>query len=502
MNSNDVIVEITRKTEMRRTKIIWKHLLSRRWTILRCELFTKGYVKPLEDYIGVPNRDLLVTKRLEKYSLYNSTESLKEISLALIEVLEVKENFGRKIYNDCLMACKNLVDVSNKVSNGDLKSLTTDQLVNRLDRYVNASYTFTPFLALPNNYEMYITKEIEDFLSKKVGDSNVQNYLAKLMTPKEYPYQVLEQIDLAKIAISASRLNKKDVDIEIIKHVEKYQWLSCYNFDENEFSKKDFMERLNVMLHLSINELKDKTKDIEIQIEQDNIEFNKIVKKIGIPKRMVDKIDLLREFVFLRTYRIEMNSKSNFYLQPLLKEIAQRGGLSLRQLSMMMVSEIKMLLNNEKTLDTVNFDERDISAVIWLDDCKFGCAFGKRAENIITEKLGEVDKSSKVSKIAGVTASKGKTVRGKVRIIGKATVNTFKDGEVLVTVMTSPELVPAIQKSIAVVTDEGGVLCHAAIVSREMNKPCIIGTQNATSVLSDGNVVEVDTDKGMVTIIK
>jgi pyruvate,water dikinase len=64
--------------------------------------------------------------------------------------------------------------------------------------------------------------------------------------------------------------------------------------------------------------------------------------------------------------------------------------------------------------------------------------------------------------------------------------------------MTSPEFVPAMHRAIAIVTDEGGVLCHAAIVSREMEKPCIIGTKIATKSLKDGDFVEVDTKKGLV----
>ena len=68
--------------------------------------------------------------------------------------------------------------------------------------------------------------------------------------------------------------------------------------------------------------------------------------------------------------------------------------------------------------------------------------------------------------------------------------------------MTTPDFVPAMEKAAAIVTDRGGILCHAAIVSREMSKPCIIGTKIATKVLKDGDLVEVDADKGVVRKIK
>ena len=64
--------------------------------------------------------------------------------------------------------------------------------------------------------------------------------------------------------------------------------------------------------------------------------------------------------------------------------------------------------------------------------------------------------------------------------------------------MTFPHFIPAMEKAAAFVTDEGGILCHAAIVSREMKKPCIIATKNATKTLKDGEMVEVDAEKGTV----
>lgn len=68
--------------------------------------------------------------------------------------------------------------------------------------------------------------------------------------------------------------------------------------------------------------------------------------------------------------------------------------------------------------------------------------------------------------------------------------------------MTTPDFVPIMKRASAFVTDEGGITCHAAIVSREMKKPCIIGTKIATQVLKDGDLVEVDADKGVVKILE
>lgn len=74
----------------------------------------------------------------------------------------------------------------------------------------------------------------------------------------------------------------------------------------------------------------------------------------------------------------------------------------------------------------------------------------------------------------------------------------MKDGDVLISTATTPSIVSAMKKAAAIVTDEGGLTCHAAIVSRELKIPCIIGTKIATKVFKDGDRVEVDATKGIV----
>ena len=77
----------------------------------------------------------------------------------------------------------------------------------------------------------------------------------------------------------------------------------------------------------------------------------------------------------------------------------------------------------------------------------------------------------------------------------------MREEDILVSISTQPDLVPAMKKAAAFVTDQGGVTSHAAIVAREMRKPCVIATKIATKALHDGDIVEVDADKGLVKVI-
>ena len=103
--------------------------------------------------------------------------------------------------------------------------------------------------------------------------------------------------------------------------------------------------------------------------------------------------------------------------------------------------------------------------------------------------------------IKGTTGYPG-VVKGRCKIIKDFRKARINDGDILVTGMTDPNFVPLMQSAGAIVTDAGGMLCHAAIVSRELKKPCVIGTQIATQILHDGDLVEVDAGRGIVKIIK
>ncbi len=100
--------------------------------------------------------------------------------------------------------------------------------------------------------------------------------------------------------------------------------------------------------------------------------------------------------------------------------------------------------------------------------------------------------------VRGLGAAPG-AASGPVRVLGAlADAGRFNDGDVLVTRMTAPDWVPLMRRAAAIATDSGGMTCHAAIVSRELGIPCVVGTQEATKRLRDGEVVTVDATRGVV----
>jgi len=102
-------------------------------------------------------------------------------------------------------------------------------------------------------------------------------------------------------------------------------------------------------------------------------------------------------------------------------------------------------------------------------------------------------------RVYGRVACHGPTIEGKIHIIHSVNdLKDFKLNEILVAKYTSPEYLPAMVKSSAIITDEGGVTSHAAIIARELNKPCIVGTSHASHTFNNGDYVKVDTSHSLV----
>ena len=122
----------------------------------------------------------------------------------------------------------------------------------------------------------------------------------------------------------------------------------------------------------------------------------------------------------------------------------------------------------------------------------------KRTAEELKEEAEEEGKIEGNILTKGLTASGG-TASGPVKVIHDLNeLDRVLKGDVLVVSMTNPDMVPAMKRAAAIVTDEGGITCHAAIVSREMGVPCIVGTTNATSVLKDGQIITVAASHGVV----
>lgn len=187
------------------------------------------------------------------------------------------------------------------------------------------------------------------------------------------------------------------------------------------------------------------------------------------------------------------------FLQKAFDFIAKQKKINKKLLRSILPDELVEYAQSGKLPNTSVIKNRYANAVVWGKTIGIELLTGNQATDLIN-KIYKVQ--TDLRKIWGVIAQKG-FHKGTVKImLSKKDMSKIKEGDVIVTTMTRPEWVPAMKIAGAYVTDAGSVLCHAAIVARELNKPCVISTKIATQVLKDGNIVEVNANIGVVRIIK
>lgn len=178
----------------------------------------------------------------------------------------------------------------------------------------------------------------------------------------------------------------------------------------------------------------------------------------------------------------------------ILRESAKRLDLTLKEMRFMLPLEIGTALLTGK-VSRIALKERTKFCAYFVEKGFDKIYIGQQAKKLAKQAEPEVIETSELK---GQTGCIGKA-RGKVRIVIRPKdMKKMNKGDILVSIATDPDIVPAMKKAAAIVTEQGGVTSHAAIVSRELNVPCVIGTKIATKVLKDGDMVEVDATRGVV----
>jgi phosphoenolpyruvate synthase/pyruvate phosphate dikinase len=220
------------------------------------------------------------------------------------------------------------------------------------------------------------------------------------------------------------------------------------------------------------------------------IEHSKEIKKShphiypSIPPALLGLFKEARELVYLRTRRTDVYFELLFLARPILKAIAKKYKINFNELKYYTAHS---LISGRPKKYPKNF-----SGISYKDKLFF---FKKPI-------LSNLNKNKDQTEIKGTTAQPG-IIKGIAKIVLRVSeLNKVKKGDILVTYMTSPNFLPAMKLSAAFVTNEGGLTCHAAIIAREIKKPCVIGTRIATEIFKDGDLIEVNADKGVVKLLR
>jgi phosphoenolpyruvate synthase/pyruvate phosphate dikinase len=296
----------------------------------------------------------------------------------------------------------------------------------------------------------------------------------------------------------------EEIISDIRKLVDKYYWIPFgYDgpllYDEEHYKRaiRDLVE------NKTEKEIADRIVTLRTYQQLMEEKQQTLIKRYGITEPLERLVKSMHTLARMTDERKKAGFQAHIAFDKLIGILAEKMSLAKMEIKYLQLAEIRKHVDDPKYLSTLA-KKRLAEPIIMVWKAGVGKFLPDEKVREISSILFEAaDEEALI--IKGSVGSKGETsvVQGKVVILHvPEEIQRLREGDVLVTGMTTPEFVPAMRKSIAVVTDEGGVTCHAAIVARELKKPCIIGTKNATKILKDGDLVEVDAEKGIVRILE
>jgi len=389
-------------------------------------------------------------------------------------------------FDSFLSYCKN-------IANSDLNKLDNKDLQLLFEEFLDKEDDFTCFLWIIFAVDFLFPKELE----KQLKENSLDKYHSIILASEKMTEAAKLSIDILELA--SKKLNKENLEKEIEKLRKKYHFFTIINFDEEPFDVDYFKREIDRFLAEG-SDPKEEIQKINNQFEKNKKDFENFIKTLD-PKSKIYKIaEACHKISYYRDHRNDIRRKAYFYVRELYKEIAKRLNLTLTQTIYLKRSEINESLEKGKLIITKKEikNRKDFFGLAMIDK---NLIFVKKEE--IEKLLDLLEKEKKEDSIKGTPASPG-LVKGKAKIvlIPQKDGGKIQQGDILVTSMTNIDFVPLMSKAAAIVTDEGGITCHAAIVARELKKPCIIGTKIATKVFHDGDLVEVDANKGIVKKLK
>ena len=459
---------------------------------IACEAFQKGYLGKLlgKDFNPKHFRQFNGARWMDSAEIAEWISLLKkEIQNDpgyLIKVGSIAEKWVNEFKKEC-----------HKLDNMDWKKYSNGKLASEFERLcdVQRHAYITAYQYIIIN--RFFPDAIIEIVSEREKDPNRQMELLSALTSMERKTDMVkERESLVKIA-EMMQMGDENVDSAIRAHVSKYAHLGHYVFYGHAHTEKSIRKRAEEILEKGLQH------ELELLARQrQKGEFGKELKrKWALSNEERKQLDTLAMWIWLSMEGDESYALFTHKSKKLFEEVGKRLRLRPGEIIEMRALEITEALENNKVFDAA-FKKRiaarynDSAILLWNGKIELleGEDLGKYSKK---EQKAEAEYTH-ITELKGMAASAGHAT-GKAIVIHSITeIGKVKRGDILVASSTMPAFVPAMEKAAAIVTNEGGLLSHAAIVSREFGKPCIVGTKIATKVFKDGDMLEVDAVKGIV----
>jgi phosphohistidine swiveling domain-containing protein len=467
--------------------------------------------------IGIKQNYILCAHIQRNANFYGSGQEWDKIGRFILKKILNNPSWGEKANQEIIRRSHVLINFSSHFLTTDLSHKSKEQLVDLYQQYEKLHGDLYCYAIIPVFLDLYqplLSDYLMNYLeNKKLTVFNASEVFGVLTTPNK-PSQVHnEELALMQIAqkikgyLKAKNLFKKNI-AEIKKnytslgilakqinaHYRQYSYQG-YNWEGPPFAVDYFLKRLKEFVaNQNLKEEIERKINYHQKIKQKQQQYLKAV-KLDIKHQRLFK--LTGDFIFSKDFRKDYLVKSYWQIEPLLAQLANRLHLSSRQVRNLSFDELREISAGKKISVRQNCRLNGAAYVVLNGQTPGDFLVGIEAKKVF-DFLKSKEKVIKQVEVSGQVAYPGK-VTGRVRIVEHPKdILNMKKGDILVAHMTNPDLVSGMKLAGGIVTETGGITCHAAIVSRELGKPCVIGTKIATRVFKEGDLVEVDANKGIV----
>lgn len=330
----------------------------------------------------------------------------------------------------------------------------------------------------------------------------VNNLQSLLLTKIKFSITDKEEQSLYNLkSIYKRKYSKKGLkeffdNLDIVKSIKKivkdFAWFHM-EYSADPFTFQDYKEHIRKELSKDNNK-KSPRENIKEVISQKNAFFAKHKNSV----KLKSLTGILEEFAFILEESKAVVVENFFVCWPLYLEIAKRLGVHYKDMFLLTPPEIASYLKNSKLANKELIKKRKKARMVVLKDKKITWGEGKKVDVFEKKYLPKKENVKKSKEVKGIVAYPG-IVKGRAVLVKSIKDHKrFKPGDIMIAHDGSAELTIILKEAGAIVTNEGGIICHTATVAREFKTPCIVGTKIVTKIIKDGDIVEVNADKGII----
>lgn len=300
---------------------------------------------------------------------------------------------------------------------------------------------------------------------------------------------------LKKIYSVGSTISKEQL---IDSHLSEYGYVTI-GYGSKPLDRNLLCSRYDKLIAMDKKSIKKRIDEIENYPNFIKQQKEKIYDKLN-NNQLAELFDLAAKLGYMRDRKKAYLGKSVEYRNTIFEEISSRKKIDIEKIKYYIMEDFDNLLVNGIQLSDDEIEERKKG--IYISNVSNMYSGETARENYFSSVKVEKEDINTLNVRKGVCASPG-VIRGKARVcLSFEESNNLKSGEILVTYGTDFDFMNAIVKSKGIITEEGGILSHASVISRELKKPCIIAFKGITKILKTGDTIELDAEKGTVKLLE